>query len=333
MSLKITRPGLMTTIQDLGRYGYQKIGVLVSGAMDGYSLRIANILVGNPEDTGALEITLTGPTIEFTANTLIAITGGDLQPVMDGWPVKLWRPVAVKAGSVLRFKGARTGSRCYLAVAGGFEVPRVMGSQSTYLRAAIGGFQGRALAAGDVLETGVPNDYANQMMRQLLSHGARSFMAAKWGVGVTHTTADKLARPIRITKGLQFAAFKEKSKNALTNEGFKITTKADRMGYRLQGPKLELAQPLEMISEAAALGTIQVPPDGNPIVLLADHQGVAGYPKIAQVCAVDVARLAQYKPGDVVRFELIPLEEAERLYLEKEKYMENVKIAVAGKLQ
>jgi antagonist of KipI len=332
MSLKIIRPGLLTTIQDLGRFGYQKIGVLVSGAMDAYSLRLGNLLVGNEEDMGALEITLTGPTVEFTADTLIAITGGDLTPVIDGWPVASRRPVAVKAGAILKFKGCAGGCRAYLTVAGGFEVPKVMGSQSTYLRAGLGGFKGRSLKSGDVLETGEPSEYGMQMLKQLLSRGARSFAAAHWCIGIVHTTPDKLNRPIRITTGLQFSAFTEKSKNALISEAFKVTTKADRMGYRLEGYKLELAHPLEMISEGATLGTIQAPPDGNPIILLADHQSVAGYPKIGQVCIVDVARVAQYKPGDTIRFEMISSEEAEALYIAKEKYMENVKIAVKGKL-
>ena len=145
MSLNIIRPGLLTTIQDTGRYGYQKIGVIPSGAMDVYSLRLANILVGNDENEGALEITLMGPTIEFTSDTLIAITGGDFGPVIDGQKVPMHRPVAVKAGAILRFGPCVVGCRAYLAVAGGYDVPVVMGSKSTYLRAQFGGLEGRAL--------------------------------------------------------------------------------------------------------------------------------------------------------------------------------------------
>ena len=332
MSLKIMRRGLLTTIQDLGRYGYQKIGVLVSGAMDQYSLRLANLLVGNPERQGALEISLTGPTIEFTADTLIAITGADMCPVIDGWPVATLRPVAVKAGSVLKFTGCKSGCRAYLAVAGGFEIPTVMGSQSTYLRAGIGGLEGRALKHGDILETGTPNEDGIQMSRLLLSRGARSFAAAHWCIGVVHTTPARLALPIRITKGLQYDGFTEKSKTDLCTQGFKVTTSSDRMGYRLEGPILKPIEHIEMISEAATLGTVQVPPSGNPIVLLADHQSTAGYPKIAQVSFVDVARVAQYKPGDTIYFKMITNAAAEDLYIKKEQYMENVKIAIAAKL-
>ncbi len=332
MSLNIIRPGLMTTLQDTGRHGYQKIGVIPSGAMDLYSLRLANILVGNDENEAALEITLTGPTIEFTADVLIAITGGDFQPVIDGQKVPMLRPVAVKAGAILRFGSSRIGCRAYLAVAGGYDVPPVMGSKSTYLRAGFGGMDGRALRSGDMLNTKEPGEYGTKMMFNLLSRGAHSFAHAKWGISMVHTTKDRLRRPIRVTAGLQYDAFTEKAKYDFFGTDFLITTQSDRMGYRLNGPKLELKAPLEMISEVAGLGTIQVPPNGMPIILMADHQTTAGYPVIGQVALVDVARVAQLKPGDRMYFRFISNEEGERLFIEMEQCMENIKIAVAGML-
>ncbi len=332
MSLKIIRPGLMTTLQDTGRFGWQKIGVITSGAMDTYSLRMANILVGNDENEAALEITMAGPTIEFTADTLIAITGGDLAPVIDGQTVPTLRPVAVKAGAILKFTSCRSGCRAYLAAAGGYDVPRVMGSKSTYLRAGIGGYEGRALKKGDYLTTGEPSEYAQQMMFNLLRSGAHSFMHAKWYISKAHTSRENLLKPIRVMAGLQYEAFTQKAKFDFGDSDFLITTRSDRMGYRLKGPALETVKHLEMISEVASLGTIQVPPDGEPIILMADHQTTAGYPVIGQVISVDVARIAQMKPGDHISFKLISNEEGERLFIDMEKCIENLKIAVSGKL-
>lgn len=332
MSLKIIRPGLMTTLQDTGRHGFEKIGVITSGAMDTYSLRFANILVGNDENEACLEITLTGPTIEFTADTLIAITGGDLSPIIDGQIVPTLRPVAVKAGAILKFTACKHGCRAYLAVAGGFDVPKVMNSKSTYLRANIGGFYGRALKKGDLLNTNMPSEYGQQMMFNLLSRGAHSFMHAKWYISKVHTSKQNLRKPIRVMAGLQYDDFSETAKYDFCATDFLITTHSDRMGYRLRGKELNTEKHLEMISEVASLGTIQVPPSGEPIILMADHQTVAGYPVIGQVSSVDVARIAQLKPGDHIYFKLISNEEGERLFIEMEKCIENLKIAVAGKL-
>lgn len=332
MSLDVIRPGLLTTVQDAGRFGYQKIGVITSGAMDMYSLRMANILVGNAEHEAALEMALTGPMVEFTADTLIAITGGDFQPVIDGQRVPMNRPVAVKAGAILRFGSARVGCRAYLAVSGGYDVPLVMGSRSTCLRGGFGGFGGRALAAGDRIPTKEPSEYGAKMMYSLLSRGAHSFAHAKWGIRQVHTTPDRLRRPIRVMAGMQYDAFTEQARYDFFGMDFLITTKSDRMGYRLSGPKLSLREPLEMISEVASLGTVQVPPDGMPIILMADHQTTAGYPVFGQVAQVDVARAAQLRPGDRMYFRLISNEEGERLYIEMEQCMENIKIAVAGML-
>ncbi len=332
MSLKVLRAGLLSTLQDLGRYGFQKYGVNVAGAMDAAALRLANILVGNDEREAALEMALTGPTLEFTADTLIPITGGDFEPVSDGVRVILHCPVAVKAGAVLKFGACRRGCRAYLAVAGGYNVPVIMNSKSTYLRGAMGGHQGRKLQKGDVLDCGEPGDYSAHMLKSLLQQGAKSFRRACWFLEPDYLRPAQLARPVRITRGLQSNAFKEEALHDLVTKPFKITTSADRLGYRLQGPKLELKQPLEMISEIAVCGTVQVPPDGNPIILMADHQSVAGYPKIAQAIAADLPKLAQLRPGTSVQFELITVEEAERLYLEQEKYIENIRIAVKSRM-
>lgn len=332
MSFKVLRAGLLSTLQDLGRFGYQKFGINVAGAMDPVSLRLANILVGNDEGEAALEITLTGPILEFNADSLIALTGADLAPVIDGVAVKMNCPVAVKAGSILKFGACKKGCRTYLALAGGYDVPAVMQSKSTYVRGGIGGVKGRALHKGDLIDGGQPGEYAEHLLKLLLAKGARSFRAAKWFISPPHMDFHNLARPIRIMPGLQIDAYTKESVQELVTEPFKITTSADRLGYRLQGPAVNLREPLEMISEIATYGTIQVPPDGNPIILMADHQSVAGYPKIAQVASVDLCRVAQYKPAALLYFEFITVEQAEALYLEQEKYLANIKIAVHSKI-
>jgi antagonist of KipI len=330
--IKIIKPGLLTTIQDLGRYGFQKFGVIVSGVMDSLSHRIANLLVGNEENAPTLEITMVGPVIEFERDTLISICGGDLSPSIDGKFVPLWRPVFVKKGSQLRFGQCKAGCRSYLAVAGGFDVPRVMGSASTYLRAGIGGFKGRPLQAGDELKLSPPNNRSIRMIHDFSSKlGDRKFVGTKWSVSAEFIPISNKIPSIRVIKGRQYHLFSKESQKSFFREPFEITTQSDRMGYRLKGPILSLASAEEMISEAVNFGTIQVPPDGNPIVLLADRQTTGGYPKIGQVATVDLPYIAQLKPGDKIKFVEVSHEEAQRLYLEREREIQQLKRALSIK--
>ncbi|EIW15762.1 MULTISPECIES: biotin-dependent carboxyltransferase family protein [Pelosinus] len=329
MSIKVLQPGLLTSMQDLGRYGYQKHGVIVSGAMDAYSLRIANILVGNQESEGTLEMALLGPSLEIEKDSLLAITGGNLSPTINGKVVPMWRPVYVKAGSILQFGVCKSGCRSYLAIAGGCDLLEVMGSKSTYLRAGIGGFQGRALQRGDVLAVNSPQGAILERMEYFKRiHSLESFVPSSWYAGRQPMPHVLRLTTIRMTRGLQFEYFTAESKSQLLNASFQITAQSDRMGYRLSGVNLQLKSPLEMISEAVALGTVQVPPDGNPIILLADRQTVGGYPKIGQVAIVDVPILAQVRPGAAIQFQEITLEEAERLYIARENYIQELKTAI-----
>jgi len=334
MSMTVLRPGLLSSIQDQGRYGFQKYGVIVSGAMDSYALRVANILVGNEEDEGVLEMTLMGPSLRLEQDMLLAITGGDMAPTINGAAVPMWRPVYMKQGSVLDFKGGKPGCRSYLAVAGGYDIPAVMGSKSTYLRAGLGGFHGRALQQGDVLPlrnflSGPADRIIKQLAVKLQDH---AFAATAWYVAKGNIPKPTQPIQIRVTRGSQYEHFTAESKAQFFCRPFQVTAQSDRMGYRLSGPVMTLSEPLEMISEAVALGTIQVPPDGNPIVLLADRQTAGGYPKIAQVAAVDVAIIAQTRPGDQIWFQEISLQEAEQLYLEREEYLRHLKQAIALRL-
>ncbi|SEB72923.1 biotin-dependent carboxyltransferase family protein [Paenibacillus sp. GP183] len=320
MSLHIINPGLLSTIQDLGRFGFQNQGVIVCGAMDSFALRAANVLVGNGQGEAALEITLLGPSIRFEAETLIAICGADLSPIIDGQPVPLWRPVLVKTGKVLEFGACMQGTRAYLAVAGGIDVPLVMESRSTYLRAELGGLDGRAMKAGDVLlsrsVSEIPKNYIKKSLRALKS---RPFAAAPWFIGSPARPAYAREAVIRVIRGRDFAYFTEDSRNAFVSQPFRVTPQSDRMGYRMEGPVLELESPLEPISQGVSFGTVQVPSEGNPIVLMADRQTIGGYPSIAEVATVDLPVLAQVKPGEYVRFTEISLEKAEELYIDMEQ--------------
>ncbi|GIP10698.1 biotin-dependent carboxyltransferase family protein [Paenibacillus sp. FSL R5-0527] len=320
MSLLITKPGLLTTVQDLGRFGAQKYGVIVSGAMDAFALRIANLLVGNEEGAAGLEITMTGPEIRFEQTALISICGGDLSPKLNGVSFPGWRTVLAPKGSALTFGPMKQGCRTYLAVGGGLEVPLLMNSRSTYLRAGIGGYGGRALAKGDRLPVG------NMCMRSLnllalLARKAENSSGAisRWSVSADLIPPYEPNPKVQVIAGEQYDWFEEESKALFAGEPFEVLPQSDRMGYRLKGPRLKLTKSVEMLSSAVTMGTVQVPPDGNPIVLMADRQTTGGYPKIAQAASVDLPLLAQVNLGGKVRFKRISLGEAQRQFIEREK--------------
>jgi antagonist of KipI len=276
MEINIIRSGMMTTVQDLGRRGHLAQGVPWGGAVDPFALRIGNLLVGNPEDAPALEITLTGPELEFAAAVWVAVCGAHFEGVTS------WRPIRVEAGGRLKFGQRLQGCRAYLSIAGGFDVESVMGGRGTFLAASLGGFHGRPLRDGDVLRS-VASD------RQLVG---------RWSLDERVLPAYSREPVIRAMPGAQAAEFAD----SLYAERFSVTARSNRMGIRLDGVKLERSGGSELVSTAVAPGTIQVPPDGNPIVLMADAQTLGGYPRAAHVASVDIPLLAQLAPGDHVRF-------------------------------
>lgn len=331
--ITITKSGLLTTVQDLGRYGFQKYGVIASGVMDTIAHRLANLLVGNDEYLPTLEITLIGPTIQFHKNVLIAICGGDLSPSINGEDVQSWRSVLVKKGSILKFGPCKKGCRAYLAVAGGFSVPTVMNSKSTYLRARVGGFNGRALQAGDQLLFGQSGKLSMKMQDELSERSLTNFIVGKWSVPSNLIPIFKKDTPIRVIKGRNFHQFTKESQKSFFYEAFFITPQSDRMGYRLSGPLLTLEKEEEMILEAVGFGTIQVPTNGNPIILLADRQPTGVYPKIGQVASVDLTLIAQAKPGEVLLFSEISHREAQFLYLQRERQLQILKHGIIEKFK
>lgn len=328
MSISVLKPGLLTTIQDLGRYRYQKYGVIVSGAMDTYAMRLANIAVGNDENEGVLEITMIGPELKLEKGTLFSITGGNISPTIKGRKIPMGRPVYLNEDCILKFGACISGCRSYLAVAGGFEVTEVMESKSTYLRAQFGGFNGRKIQKGDILNVGIKSLTAYKIIKNLKEIDSKDeFIAPKWYFKES-IAENKESAVIRVFPDRQFNSISHKSIAKFFSLEFNIENKSDRMGYRLSGERIELKEKLEMISEEVSVGTIQIPPDGNPIILLADRQTTGGYPKIAHVASVDISQIVQLKPGNKITFKQISIKEAEKLYLEREIYIAEVKKAI-----
>ncbi len=292
-TLEVLKPGLLTTVQDLGRYGYQRFGVSVAGAMDSFSHRVANRLMGNEENAATLECTILGPTLHFLASTTIAVAGANLSPQMNERALPMWQAMRVNSDDVLSFSECRSGCRAYLAVAGGIDVPVVLGSRSTHTRTCLGGFEGRALKRGDLLFTGESKSKLIAATFELLDY-------------------DEIlsSRRIRLLKGPQFGDFEPRSIEDFLGRTYRVSSTSDRMGLRLEGPKLIHRNAADIISDAVPLGTVQVPANGQPIVLGADRQTTGGYPKVAVVIAADFPVIAQLKPQDEIRFELVSLDEA-----------------------
>lgn len=294
-TIEVIEPGLLTTVQDLGRFGSQQYGVPVSGAMDAWALRAVNRLVGNPEGAAALEITLAGPVLRFDGPGVIAVTGGDLGARLDGRPLVPWHSVGVPPGAELSFGGPRDGLRAYLGVAGGIEVPLVLESRSTLLKARLGGFMGRALAAGDRVPVGEVDMAGGRVGWQL----PRTLVPA---YGHSHT--------LRVVMGPQDNAFTEDGLRTFLSGSYTLAPQSDRVGCRLTGPQIAHRRGADIVSDGTAFGSVQVSGDGLPIVLMADRGTTGGYTKIATVATADLSRLAQAAPGDRVRFVRVGLDEA-----------------------
>jgi antagonist of KipI len=304
VTITIRHPGAQTTIQDRGRTGWQHVGVPVGGPLDECAHRVANLLVGNTPDAAALESALGGLTLQFRHTTLVALTGRDIIASLDGAPVPPWRPLLAPANSVLAL---HTGGRTTVAFAGGLAVPAVLGSRSTALRGAFGGLHGRSLRTDDVLTSDAPTPLGLRIAEHLQTSRAR---AATFGAGPGVRPPYAAEPTLRCIAGPELDALTETSRAALLRDAFALTPEMDRMGCRLRGPALALRAPLEMVSTGVTAGTIQLPPGGDPIILLADRQTTGGYPRLADVISADLPLLAQLRPGERVRITLVSLEAA-----------------------
>lgn len=338
MSIRVIKPGMLTTVQDLGRWGFQKYGVPVSGAMDKDAARIANMLVGNEETDAVLEVTLSGAEFRMEHSGLIAICGGDLKPVMDGEALPMWRPLFINEGSRIKFRGpdysSKRGCRAYIAAAGGMDVPVLMGSRSTYVRGGLGGYSGRMLQSGDTLPILKP-EVRSHLLEQLIADKGEKrsgYVTTSWFINPSLIYSRE--NVIRVVEGNHYTWMSSHSQNRFEQQKYVIEPSSDRMGYRLRGMDgpLELQGEIELLSEGVSEGTIQLPPVGEPIVLLADRQTTGGYPRIAQVASVDLGLLAQLPPGAHLSFRLIRVQEAETLLIMKEIQMNQLRNAIQLKL-
>lgn len=317
----IESAGALTTVQDLGRRGYANRGIQENGACDKFSSRIANKLAGNREDAAVLEMTLKGDCIRFTSEAVIALAGADMQPTINGRRIPMYHPVAVESGAVLNAGTAVFGLRTYLAVRGGIHVPVVLGSRSTGLKCRMGGYEGRALRRGDVLEIGNEANFGmtgtdgsggiNGSGRAAAgdcgSEGCVKALLPSCGVRLA---GGKQYPQLRVVPGPQQEAFTEKGLLTFTGEIYHLTAQCDRMGCKLEGPVIETFHGSDIISDGIVEGSIQVSSDGQPIVMLADHQTTGGYAKIGTLIRADVPRMAQMRPGDAVSFCFVTAGEA-----------------------
>jgi antagonist of KipI len=300
--IEVIKPGLFTTVQDLGRWGYQRYGVGIAGALDPFAISAANLLVGNEENAAGLEMTVQGPALKFHRETALAIAGADLDPRLDGQSIPNWACVLAPSGSTLSFGSRKKGVRAYLAVSGGIDVPLVMESRSTYLLGKFGGMEGRALKAKDLLPVGDPPSHFRNRV----------------GIFFPEEFLPPYRRnpTLRVVLGPFDDFFSKEGIESFLSTPYSITAQSDRMGYRLQGTQITRQKKEELITCGLALGTIQVPPNGQPILLLVDRQTIGGYPVIATMIHADLPLVAQSAPGDELRFSAVSPDEGREAYIQ-----------------
>lgn len=306
-NFEVLQPGLLSLVQDLGRYGYQQFGVPVAGAMDLFSATVANLLADNPRNAAVLEMTMLGPQLKFNTDAKIALTGGNLCPSVNGLPVEMWVTLEVKCGDVLSFMGMKQGLRTYLAIQGGIDTPLVMKSRSTYTKAALGGYLGRTLKKEDLIPIG----------------------SVERPCGIKRVLKEQIPQypnvvTVRVILGPQADSFTQAGVETFLTNTYTVTNECDRMGYRLEGAAIEHIKGADIISDGIAFGAVQVPGHGKPIIMMADRQTTGGYTKIAGVIAVDLPKLAQAKPGDLLNFKEVTVDEAHQLLLVQENFFQSI---------
>lgn len=312
MSLLFKRSGILTTVQDLGRFGYQRLGINPTGAMDAAAARIANLLVANDENAALIEMHFPAPEIVFTGEVVASIAGADLGATLDGDEISNWSTFHAESGSTMRFNAKSLGNRAYLAIQGGLKIDKWLGSSSTNIAAAIGGFEGRRLQNGDVIDTIETGFEKRQRGRRC----APSLIP--------------LYRPfptVRVVAGAEFGSMDDDSKHRFEAQNYVIAPNSNRMGFRLSADDLKLTEPREMLSSAVSYGTIQLLPDGQLIVLMAAHQTTGGYPRIAHVISRDLPLIGQLAAGDKVAFHIVDISHAEELAVEFEREMTMFRVA------
>jgi antagonist of KipI len=334
MSIEVLKPGLLTAPQDRGRSGYAHLGVGHAGAFDLPALRLANALAGNPPDACGLEITMLGPTLKFRTDAWIALTGAPVAVHVDEQPVSMWAPLVVRSGSVLTFGAMGRGCRAYFAVHGGLDLEPVLGSRSLDVNAALGPL-GRPLRSGDILKVqmGSASFFGQRCGASGLAGKNEPDPVSKWTIDPRAWFDADQELPLRLLPGTHTHLLDAKSRASLYTQTFRIATDSNRVGCRLEGEPLELSEPVEMVSEACVAGTLQLPPSGQPIALGVEHPVSGGYPRIGQIAAADLPRLAQRRPGDALRFAPCSLEEAQRALQDRERQLREMEMLIANRLK
>ena len=328
MNAIVTRAGFLTSVQDLGRTGSRQFGVSTSGALDSFALRVANLLVGNDEGAAGLEITLGGLQLRFEDERIVAWCGGEFDVQIGSRALPAGHVAHLQAGDELKFGRAQIGCRCWLAISGGIDVPVVLGSRSTDLRANFGGIEGRALRDGDVISLG-EGPGSSAFAKATADKPSQAAGISSWTAPHDWVSPAKLNPILRFLRGTDWTRFNASTLQRLTGEPFMVSPDSDRMGVRFDGPELKREDETDLISEAVAPGTIQVPPSGKPILLLGDCQTIGGYPKIAHVITVDLGIAAQLRAGDSVRFFEVSLQDAHQLLMERERDVERFRIGLS----
>jgi antagonist of KipI len=326
MSITILKPGISASIQDSGRWHYQKYGIPVGGVMDKMSSSVANIICGNEVNEALLELTLHGTEIVFNEDAYCCISGDGCNAYINETKIEFNRLIKIKAFSILKTKPIRYGCRAYLAIAGGFQVNKIMGSASTYFASGIGGINGKNLATGDIIH------FTHKIKKVILDTpiqlGENRFGYANWHINFKHQHNNSNHTSIDCVKAPEWNLFNESSQHTLFNTSFTVSNDSNRMGYRLEGNELSLINKQEMLSSAVAIGIIQVTPKGQPIILMADAQTIGGYPRIARVCSADISKIAQCRPGDVISFNQTTEDESYTKLRELDKRIDQLKISI-----
>ena len=326
-AIRVVSPGMLTTVQDLGREGFGPIGVSASGAADALSLRIGNRLVGNAECAAGLEMTLLGGTFTFPKGAVVALTGSDFKATLDSIPVEMWTAVGVGQCQTLRIGGTMSGARCYLCVRGGIVVQDFLGSASTHLLSGLGGLEGRALRKGDVLRIG--GEGANLKPGTVkIAYSTKDAHGTIPGLRLIPRALERLTvrKVLRVTPGPQSDWFSEEAQRIFYGSKYRVAEESNRMGLRLEGPSLPVDFGGEMISEGVALGAIQITAGGSPIILFVEQQTTGGYPKIANVISADMHVVGQLRPRDEIRFERVEWETARAWLHEQEELLASVEL-------
>ena len=323
MSITVLRPGLLMTVQDMGRHGHQHVGLCPGGAMDPLALTLANALVGNHAGAAALELTVLGPDLQFARDTLIALVGAEFE---TDFPIN--RPVLLGKGARISVSRAARGARGYLAVAGGIAVDEVLGSRSTYLPGGFGGLDGRVLKRGDVLPLAPDAAKTSRERFANLKNKDKRGSSVRWHVPPL-TVPDREPIVLHAIEGEHFGDFDANMQRVFFDTIWRVTPDSNRMGYRLAGPPLTRTKSDEILSGPTALGSVQVPANGVPIALMADHQTTGGYPRIAEIASADVPRLAQIAPGGTLHFARTTLEMAAELRKDARTRMETILRGIA----